>query len=95
MNNRQIHDAAHPIAVGILHLLAPDLSEEVQASFYRNVMPIIVNGIADYDRRKGMEESRLKVRIPNDLCDVKQPEAMNGELSPCVSPSSKQRSDSA
>jgi len=46
MANRQVHDAAHQIAVGILRLLAPDLSEEVQTSFYRNVMPIIVNGIA-------------------------------------------------
>jgi len=82
MAKRQVHDAAHQIAVGILRLLAPDLSEEMQTRFYRNVMPIIVNGIANYERRKDMEESRLKVRIPNDLSDEKLPEAISGESSP-------------
>ena len=60
---RQEHDAAHRIAVRILALIAPCLRGEEQQEFYREAMPIIVEGIEEYERKKALEANRLSARL--------------------------------
>lgn len=58
---RHEHDAAHRIAVGILRIIAPCLRDEEQHEFYREAMPVIVEGIKEYDRKRSLEYGRLSI----------------------------------
>jgi hypothetical protein len=60
------HDCAHGTALRLLGIVAPALRGEEQQEFYREAMPVLMAGLADYDRKRAREEQRLAVRSRGD-----------------------------
>jgi hypothetical protein len=60
MHQRLIHDASHRGAVKILHLFAPLLRDEERKDAYEEMMPIIAEAIAFYEKSLRQEEGRLR-----------------------------------
>jgi hypothetical protein len=56
---RYRHDCAHRIAVKVLRIFAPLLREEEQQDAYRELMPVLMDGLADFETRRDREAKRL------------------------------------
>ena len=54
------HDAAHRIVQRLLGIIEPCFRGEELHEFYREAMPIVVEGIQDYRICKSREEARLR-----------------------------------
>lgn len=53
------HDCAHRMAVRLLRIVAPVLRGEEQQEAYREMMPVLVEGLADFETRRDREAQRL------------------------------------